>query len=195
MVYDGRLVIDNDFHTNDSCIRAAGRLTKYKRAYYVDSWSHACFNQKEIGVDLAYKILKLIDPVLISDEEYEEKTDSHRVATNQPDEKVLIELYRKPLAKFAILPGNFYYLHVTKPGLFVSYEEEQSEREELFTDTQENGYFRIHLGKHKNVQSITCLSKKKFNVSNLIRLYGFNEQFLNKLLLKYNQKAIKDFYE
>ena len=27
LVYDGRLVIDNDFHTNDSCIRAAGKMT------------------------------------------------------------------------------------------------------------------------------------------------------------------------
>jgi hypothetical protein len=29
----------------------------------------------------------------------------------------------------------------------------------------------------------------------MVRLYGFNEQYLNKLVLKYSQKAIKDFYE
>jgi hypothetical protein len=127
LVYDGRLVIDNDFHTNDACIRAAGRMTKYKRAYYVDDWSHSCFNQKEIGVDLAYKMLKLVDPILISNEDEDERTDSHRVATNDPDEKVLIEQYRKPIVNYGILPGKYYYLHVTKPGLFVSYEEERNE--------------------------------------------------------------------
>jgi hypothetical protein len=132
LVYDGRLVIDNDFHTNDTCIRAAGRLTKYKRAYYVDDWSHACFNQKEVGVDLAYKILKLVDPVLISNDDEDEKTDSYRVANNDPDEKVLIEQYKKPLVKYGILPGKYYYLHVTKPGLFASYEEEKSEVRHYF---------------------------------------------------------------
>lgn len=81
-------------------------MTKYKRSYYVDSWSHACFNQKEIGVGLANKILELVDPVLMSDEEKDEKTDSARIAANEPDEKVLIELYKKPLIKYGILPGK-----------------------------------------------------------------------------------------
>ncbi len=112
LVYDGRLVIDNDFHTNDSCIRAAGTMTKFKRSYYVDTWSHACFNQKEIGMDLAYKVLQLVDPLLYTESDRNEKTDSARVASNQPDEKVLIELYKKPLVRFAILPGVYcsYYL-------------------------------------------------------------------------------------
>lgn len=120
-------MIDRDFHTNDSCIRAGGKMTKYKRAYYVDSWSHACFNQKEIGVDLAFKILQLVDPVLASEQDHDEKTDSHRLATNEPDEKVLIELYKKPMITYGILPGNYHYLHVTKPGLPISYEEEKTE--------------------------------------------------------------------
>ncbi len=127
LVYDGRLVIDNEFHTNDSCIRAAGKMTKYKRSYYVDPWSHACFNQKEIGVDLAVKILELVDPVYFVEKDPNEKTDSARVATNEPDEKVLIELYKKPNVTFAVLPGNYFYLHVTKPGLLVSYNEEKAE--------------------------------------------------------------------
>ena len=104
LVYDGRL--DNDFHTNDSCIRAAGKMTKYKRSYYVDTWFHACFNQKEIGKDLAYRILKLVDPTLYEEQDPNEKTDSARVAQIQPDEKVLIELYKKPIISFALLPGK-----------------------------------------------------------------------------------------
>ncbi|CAF0802788.1 unnamed protein product [Brachionus calyciflorus] len=194
LVYDGRLVIDNDFHTNDSCIRAAGKMTKFKRSYYVDTWSHACFNQKEIGQDLAYRILKLVDPLLINDEpEPNYKSDSHRLANNDPSDNVLIQLYKKPNVYYAILPGGLYYLHVTKPGLTVTYKEEAQENDELVTNT-ENGYFRIHLNKHKCVQTITCLSKKKFNASNYIKLYGFHEQYLNRLLTKFNQRNIKDFY-
>ena len=38
LVFDGRLVIDADFHTNDPCIRAAGPLTKFQRRYHAESW-------------------------------------------------------------------------------------------------------------------------------------------------------------
>ncbi len=38
------------------------------------------------------------------------------------------------------------------------------------------------------------MSKKKFNVVNITKLYGLNEQFLNKLLLKYESKQINDFF-
>lgn len=127
LVYDGRLVIDNDFHTNDSCIRSAGKMTKFKRSYYVDTWCHACFNQKEIGADLAFKMLKLIDPLLGNDEESEQKSESHRLATNDPSDNVLIKMYKKPNILYGVLPGGLYYLHVTKPGLTVTYREEAQE--------------------------------------------------------------------
>lgn len=102
-------------------------MTKYKRSYYVDSWSHSCFNQKEIGTDLAIKILELVDPVYYVERDPNEKTDSARLAANEPDQKVLIELYKKPNITYAILPGNYYYLHVTKPGLLITYDEEKNE--------------------------------------------------------------------
>ena len=102
-------------------------MTKYKRSYFVDTWTNACFNQKEIGVDLAMKILKLIDPTVINDEPEDEKTESARIATNDPNEKVLITLYKRPIIKYAILPGDYYYMHVTKPGLFVPFEEEKND--------------------------------------------------------------------
>lgn len=122
-MYDGRLVVDNDFHTNDSCIRAAGRMTKYKRSYYVDTWSNACFNQKEIGADLASKILKLVDATLSTDEPDDEATESARLASNDPSEKVLITLYKRPLITFAILPGKrqqltFYLSSISKLDLY-----------------------------------------------------------------------------
>lgn len=50
LVFDGFIVIDNSFHTNDSSIRAAGTVTKYKRKYYADQWVHSNFNSKEVGI-------------------------------------------------------------------------------------------------------------------------------------------------
>lgn len=62
LVFDGRLVIDTEFRTNDVSIRAAGPLTKYSRRYYVGEWTHSNFNSREIGSELAASMLTLFDP-------------------------------------------------------------------------------------------------------------------------------------
>ena len=54
LVFDGRLVIDANFHTNDVSIRAAGPVTKFQRIYHADDWSHANFNSKEIGIQVSH---------------------------------------------------------------------------------------------------------------------------------------------
>ncbi len=52
LVFDGRLVLDANFHTNDVAIRGAGPLTKFQRIYHSDMWSHANFNSKEVGIQV-----------------------------------------------------------------------------------------------------------------------------------------------
>ncbi|KTF92740.1 hypothetical protein cypCar_00021017 [Cyprinus carpio] len=64
LVFDGRLVIDSYFHTNDPSIYAAGPLTKYSRCYHADQWSDSCINSKEVGQSLASVLLPLCDPTL-----------------------------------------------------------------------------------------------------------------------------------
>ncbi|GFR98697.1 cilia- and flagella-associated protein 61-like [Elysia marginata] len=54
LVYDGRLVINASFHTNDVTVRAAGTLTKFRRKYHCEPWSHANFNSKEVGIAMSY---------------------------------------------------------------------------------------------------------------------------------------------
>lgn len=53
LVYDGKLVIDAAFHTNDVSVRGAGTITKYQRKYHAEQWSHANFNSKEVGVHVS----------------------------------------------------------------------------------------------------------------------------------------------
>ena len=53
-MYDGKLVIDAAFHTNDVAIRGAGTLTKYQRRYHAEQWTHANFNSKEVGNHVSF---------------------------------------------------------------------------------------------------------------------------------------------
>ncbi len=43
-------MINENNRTNDPLIYAGGPLTKFKRGYYRDDWTHACFNSKEVGI-------------------------------------------------------------------------------------------------------------------------------------------------
>jgi hypothetical protein len=114
-------VIDNTFHTNDSCIRAAGTVTKFKRSYHVDPWTHECFNSKEVGKDLANKLLQLLDPTAVKDDNDDLQFDNK--------ENPLIQLYKRPKIVYAQLPGSNYYLHISKPGLPTTEDEVKPENE------------------------------------------------------------------
>uniref|UniRef100_A0A8C2Z8W1 CFAP61 dimerisation domain-containing protein n=1 Tax=Cyclopterus lumpus TaxID=8103 RepID=A0A8C2Z8W1_CYCLU len=104
LVFDSRLVVSASFHTSDPAVSGAGPLTKLSRCYYADEWSHANFNSKEVGRDLAAMLLPLFDPTL-----------EVAVERPPPDGGRLVPLYKQPKVKGGKLPGGFNYLHVTKP--------------------------------------------------------------------------------
>lgn len=187
LVYDGRLVIDANFHTNDVAIRAAGPLTKFQRSYHADQWTNANFNSKEVGIQLASAMLSLFDPTL--EPEPEPPTDLLK----------LIPMYRSPKITSAKLPGGYHYLHVAKPGLNTPLEAMVAQNDygrELITGTPGGNpeFFRLHVNQYNTVETITCLSKKPFCANNLICLFGLHERFLNNLVSRFDEGLISDFY-
>ncbi|KAM4842160.1 cilia- and flagella-associated protein 61 isoform 2-T3 [Thomomys bottae] len=186
LVYDGRLVIDTSFHTNDIAIRAAGSLTKFSNRYYASDWSHSNFSSKEIGFQLAAAMLNLFDPTL------------EPVTEPPADLDRLIPMYKGAKIQGGILPGSYYYLHIAKPAIPTAVEVQMAQPDfgsELITgDAKEGTYFRIHINKYKIIETITCLSKTPFPVSNYIRLFGQHEQTLNNMCDRYDDKLISDFY-
>lgn len=186
LVYDGKLVIDASFHTNDVTIRAAGPLTKFKRHYHADQWTHANFNSKEIGIALATEMLRLFDPTL------------ERQITPPVEELNLIPLYRSPRLTGAILPGGYNYLDVTKPGLADTPDQQLSlchPIREISTGDSKDGYMKLIFNQYQAVEKIVCLTKKPLPSSNLMCLYGVHQRALNNLLARYDEGLIKDFYD
>ncbi|KAL4238233.1 Cilia and flagella associated protein 61 [Mactra antiquata] len=187
LVFDGKLVIDAYFHTNDVTIRGAGTLTKFQRKYHADKWSHANFNSKEVGIHLATEMLRLFDPTL------------EQTSTPAEEQLNLIPIYRNPKIQGACLPGNYTYLHVKKPGLAKPLIEEMGQPDygkEIFTGTPggEKEYFRLHINQYNNIETITCISKTPYASSNIICLFGLHERCLNNLVSRFNEGLVKDLY-
>lgn len=189
LVFDGRLVIDADFHTNDPCIRAAGPLTKFQRRYHAESWTHGNFNSKEVGEELAQSLLTLFDPTL----------DAMLLDTETPREQhLLIPIYTKPKTVSAMLPGGYNYLQVGKPSLNIPLDAHMVQPEygrELITGKDhEQGYFRLHVNQHRSIETITCYTRQGLDTSNLVCLYALHERYLNNLLQRFDEGLIDDFY-
>ncbi|XP_053103217.1 cilia- and flagella-associated protein 61 isoform X2 [Hemicordylus capensis] len=186
LVYDGRLVIDTNFHTNDVAIRAAGPLTKFSNIYYANEWTHSNFNSKEIGFQLAATMLNLFDPTL--EPVFEPPEDMDR----------LIPIYKGCKSQGGVLPGRYNYVHIFKPGIptRLAVQETQPNYGMAITtgDAQKGSYFRIHVNQYSMIETITCLSKKAIPVSNYLCLFGQHERLLNNLCSRWREGLITNLY-
>ncbi|KAE8286431.1 Cilia- and flagella-associated protein 61 [Larimichthys crocea] len=183
--FDGRLVINATFQTSDAAVCGAGPLTKFSRCYYTDEWSHADFNSKEVGQDLAAKLLPLFDPT-------QEPADEA-----PPEADHLVPLYKQAKIQGGKLPGGLNYLHVTKPspsvltGPAVRHLQDQG----IVTGRAETGnYFCLHLDRNELVETLTCLSLKPLPLSNYLNLYRKHQQLLGQLSTRYHQGLVHDLY-
>ncbi|XP_064195939.1 cilia- and flagella-associated protein 61 [Anguilla rostrata] len=184
LVYDGGLVIDTAFHTNDSAIRAAGPLTKFARSYHADGRGHERFCSREVGVELAAVLLPLFDPTLEAEEE-EEDLD--------PSADRLVPIYSQAKIQGGRLPGGYNYLHAAKPAINPSVTSSTG-REIVTGKIEEGNYFRLFLNQYGLVESITCLSTEPIPVSNYLCLYGRHELLLNRLCARFDQGLVPDLY-
>ncbi|KAJ8275016.1 hypothetical protein COCON_G00096410 [Conger conger] len=186
LVYDGRLVIDAAFHTNDPAVRGAGPLTKFASSYHADRWAHERFNSKEIGAELAAALLPLFDPTLESDVDPDPSAD-------QP-----IPEYSQAKIQGGRLPGGYSYLHATNPAintLMTSSTASTKYSREIATGKVEEGnYFRLFLNQFGLVESITCLSTEPLPVYNYLCLYGRHELLLNRLCARFDEGLIPDLH-
>uniref|UniRef100_A0A3Q3F5T9 Cilia- and flagella-associated protein 61-like n=1 Tax=Labrus bergylta TaxID=56723 RepID=A0A3Q3F5T9_9LABR len=164
LVFDRRLVINAAFQTSDSAIFGAGPLTKFSSRYHTDEWSHANFNSKEVGRDLAAMLLPLFDPTL-------EPADEH-----QPGEDCLVPIYKQAkIQGVGRCPGGVHYLHFTKPSPL--------QDKGIATGRAATGdYFCLRLDCYELVETLTCYSLKPL------------PQLLGQLSTYYYKSLIPDLY-
>ncbi|TNN18130.1 Cilia- and flagella-associated protein, partial [Schistosoma japonicum] len=188
LVFDSRLVIDINFHTNDASIRAAGPITKFKRIYYNDYWRHEIANSVEIGHCLGDQLLDLFDPNI------------GKLKKPPTDNSLILPTFQQPKIIGALLPGNISYLHCVQPSSWEPLENSMKDSDSgrlLVTgmNTKELRIFSIYINKYNLIQEITCLSEKEFPGENYIHLFGLHEFLLNHLVSRFDEGLISDFYD
>lgn len=85
-MFNGKLVIYASFHSNDPAIYGAGPLTKFSARYLAEEWTHSNFNSREVGQDLAAKLLPLFDPTV--ELSIEPPSDKDRLIPNYKQAKI-----------------------------------------------------------------------------------------------------------
>ncbi|KAI9197169.1 uncharacterized protein BJ171DRAFT_585964 [Polychytrium aggregatum] len=180
LVFDGRLVIDKYFRTQDPYIYAAGSITKYSSKYQT-KWSHALYDSREVGFKLMETLLPLFDSS----------------APMQPiDDDLDILPFTVSKKVEARLPGDLYYLHCDKPRLqshTLAFRSKQGDYGRDLVIDQPGSYFRIHVSPSGYIHSLTYLGVPGIASDNLLCLYGLHEKYLNRLVARFDEGVIKDF--
>ncbi|XP_050528482.1 cilia- and flagella-associated protein 61-like [Daktulosphaira vitifoliae] len=148
MKFDGHLVVNNSFETNDEYIFAAGPVAKFNPAYrFDDVLSHIHFSSIEIGTRVANKVGNLFG---IFEDSYD-NTDMVQ-----------------PLFVQCQLPGKYNYLHCMTPGFKFM----DINTKIIKTGNKDVGYFEMVVDQADFVRVISCYSNNEFPYLNIIKLCG-----------------------
>ncbi|XP_014600081.1 PREDICTED: cilia- and flagella-associated protein 61-like [Polistes canadensis] len=191
LVFDGRLVINPEFRTNDPFVFAAGAITKYSRKFQAELFEHKYYSSIEIGERLGKVIRKVIEIY----QERKGRCDHF----DRSKSNLLLPEFRSPIIVSCVLPGDYHYLYVSRPGNKLP--RDISIKQSLYGDVMitgnclsEIGYFRLRVNSRNFVDSITCCSKKNFEVHHMIALYGKHDSMLNEVKYRFKNSLILDFY-
>jgi len=193
LVFDGRMVIDNQFRTADESIFAAGPFSKYSRKYHADTAQPSLYSSMEIGSRLAEAILPMVDPLA-------------RGPELGPAE---LPKFTEPKRVGAKLPGRLTFLRVSSPGSSGLHSAEgrslvtKVESAQILGDEQEVlaeavlRLFKIGIDRYSSINSISCLSAKdpQADRNNVMHLYGTHEKYINALVSRYDEGLIEDFFD
>lgn len=197
LVFDGRLVIDENYRTNDECIYAGGTLTKYQRILYANQYKQEYFSSIEIGRDYGRKLIKRLDPNLPYHNQNDQST------RRDDDTEPSVPKFKEPIIVSCVLPGHLNCLIIRTPGLQISHQNSKALDNyglDIITGDCKNKeneikYFRIHINEYNLVTAIICLTQNLIPVQNLINIWGKHVNLLNNLIIRYETNMIHDLYD
>ncbi|EPZ36626.1 hypothetical protein O9G_004845, partial [Rozella allomycis CSF55] len=174
LTVDAKLIIDQNCKTNDNFIYAAGPLTRFSSKYNT-LWEHSFLNSRQVGINLANRIIRLTtkdnsDPFLDFESYY---SDPIVLNHSLPMQRMLLDI-KKPL-----IP----HLKLETP---VKKIESNANNQYCSLEINANGY----------IQRITILaSEANMKTKNYSFLYNKHHKLLLNLLSRYEDGLVPDLLQ
>lgn len=176
LVYDGRLVVNALFQSNDPAVMAAGSVTKFSRRYGRSS-PVQFYNSREVGTRLGKTV---IDLAIFDGANLDADT---------------LPSFTQAKAKGCILPGlgdDLHFFCAALPG--GKQGAGGTEGRHLTTQsTAADGspsYCSVYVDKFDAVESITYLGTERLEWANLMKLIGLPQGYINRLVMHFDEKLV-----
>lgn len=172
IVYDGAVVVDAAFRTNDPNIYATGSLAKFSRRYGKGRLPLKYHNPREVGVKLADSLIA-------------------RARGNPPAE--VPPSLTQPRAESTVLPGNFQFLYVGTPASCVkpTFEHPPGGRSIV---TKDDAFCRLDVDADGLVCGFYYCGDKKVNAARMGAVVGLPLSYL-EIDEVYKKKQVDDLLE
>ena len=195
LVFNGRIIVNNQFLTTDPSIFAAGSLCEFSQDYKNIAPSRCLrmdrYNGREVGLRLSRSVISNLN------------LDSLEGLFDEVKEE--IPYFYMPRAKGGVLPGNSYYYYILAPKFAdpKQFREKPKNREDIVSDTievDEQGnmkghYIKFTFSNSGVVESVTYFSKESVEVQSLWRFVGLSESYLNNLSARFGSNLLPDVAE
>jgi len=179
LVYDGRLVVDTSFCTNDKSIYAAGVITKFSRRYRTKT-TMGLVSGRECGAKLASVLLPVLDPL----------------SASSVDVEPSVPTFEKPRIVGAHLPGGLHYVSIAQPlagcDTYAKIKKHATFGRELVSDKGPDTYCAVRLDKYGVIRAINYLGVEQIEEQNWANLIGLPESALNNLAPRFDEGIVRD---
>eukprot|EP00771_Trimastix_marina_P004092 gnl/Trimastix_PCT/825.p1 GENE.gnl/Trimastix_PCT/825~~gnl/Trimastix_PCT/825.p1 ORF type:complete len:1009 (+),score=386.96 gnl/Trimastix_PCT/825:46-3027(+) len=188
IVYDGRLVVDANYTTNDPLILSSGTLAKFSRQLVLDSQGQAPpsfdrYNGRESGTALGKYIVEHIEEVL-----------SRTVLPDMapPDgPPMYIPRFEAPIVESCWLPGGlaYFYARLPPPPPFLLSPTPQGRV--LVSDTGAHRV-RMTVDSQQRIASFSYAGTELVEFSNLKNIVGMPQTLVNRVCQRYDDEIVPD---
>lgn len=182
LVYDGGIVIDELFRTNDTKIFAAGPITQFSRLYRVKDDGNI-ISQTEYGNQIGAVILKYVDPL--------DKFEEPPPIVGSDDVKNLVKT-KGPhsIPKFSTKRAEMYQL----PGNRIYYRNGFPSTKCRCIETTKNGQtIRFYIDSIGFVQTLEYIGVSDPSIFNWIKFIGLPGVLMNNMIERFDKGMITDF--
>ena len=182
LVFDGRLVVDASFKTNDPAVFAGGDLVKFARRIQ-DKRKLDLYNLRELGDKLAEALLVELDP---------------DAAAQGRAHALKVPSLVMPLGTAGLLPGGLRYcLMHASPALYPKGTRAGNALRDLTTETLSPlSYTRIEIDTYGRVSELCCVSEREIpDAWTLAGLIGIPVTYLNDVVSRTDLGLVVDLLD